>query len=88
MNVSRLYFNYAGYITCICTNVLMCMVVIIVFLITANLHNTKCRWDNITLYERALAHIIAIDDNCMCDIGVCCFCHCSCTFSSIQTNCK
>ena len=21
-------------------------------------------------------------------VGVCCFCHCSCTFSSIQTNCK
>ena len=43
MNVFRLCFNYAGYITCIYTNVLMCIVVIIVFLISANLHNEKCR---------------------------------------------
>ena len=83
-----LYFNYAGFITCICTNVLMCIVVIIVFLITANLYNTKCRWHNIALYEHALTHTIAINDNYICDIGVCCFCHCSCTFSSIQINCK
>ena len=44
-----LYFIYAGYITCICTDALMCIVVIIVFLITANIHNSKCRWHNITL---------------------------------------
>ena len=39
MNVFRLYFSYAGYIACICRNILMCIVVIIVFLITANLLN-------------------------------------------------
>ena len=88
MNVFRLYFNYAGYITCVCTNVVMCIVVIIVFFITANLHNPKCRRHNITLHEHALTHIIVIDDNYICDIGVCCFCHSPCTFASIQTNCK
>ena len=72
MNVFRLYFNYAGYITCKCTtDVLMCIVVIIVFLITANLHNTKCLSHIMTLHERALTHIKVIDDNYIhvCDIG-------------------